>query len=464
MNYNNISSVDLQHLSFIKDFQELLDNKLEPVSSDVQHAELAAEGLKQKIRDILEKIQALDLLNENISVIDLCEQGVALPLRKYVEQHKKPWLQDKLTIALMGHLKTGKTSAMNCFFGEAFPTSSEEATALATYLYYGENPKSTASLVDKEGGVQEINSEQMQLFSIENSFNFPFARMFSYIAKKSIHPALHDKTFVDTPGLFSSNSEHAASTYKVLDYCDVIFWFIDSRKSISDTEIAFIKESVGDKPIYVIFSFIDARGTQPSGIAAAQDVIKKRLKDEDVEIKGFLQFGKREETQKKFVAEFGKTIKILSENYQTVNPIVSVLQLLQFLQELVQTMIRELTTEMNNEKTELGNLSNGISGAARSVNSAFSSASNSFSSMTSTLNNKCANVTFCTGGAYSTLCSNVNQLASSLQSIANAWENVDYDSIVKFGQLSANIARLDDKISRLDSINKDINEILNIFK
>ncbi len=464
MNNNSFSSTDLEHLAFIKAFQELLDEKLEPVSSDVQQAESGAEGLKQRIRDILEKIKALDLLNDDISVIELCENQVALPLRRYVEQCKKPWLQDKLTIALMGHLKTGKTSAMNCYFGEEFPTSREEATALATYLYYGDNPNNTASLADKEGGIQEISSEQMQLLTLEKSFNFPFARMFSYIAKKSTHPALADKTFIDTPGLFSSNSEHAYTTYKVLDYCDVIFWFVDCRKSITNTEISFIKEYVSSKPIYIIFSFVDARGTRPEGIATAQNVAKQRLGEEGIEIKGYLQFGRREDTQDKFKSDFGKTIKSLSENYQTMNPIAGILHLLNVLQQIVLFAIKDRTKEMNDAKEVLGNLQNGIVSATRSVKSAFSSAANSFSSMTNTLVNKCANVTFCTGGAFNTLKSNISQLATGLKSIENAWNNVDYDSIARFGYLRANVAILEDQISRLDEINKDINKVLQIFE
>lgn len=459
-----ISSADAKHLTFIKAFQSLLDEKLEVESSEIKDTELACGVLKQEIRDILEKIKALDILNDDISVIDLCTCGVDQPLRRYVEQCKKPWLQDKLTIALMGHLKTGKTSAMNCFFGEDFPTSSEEATALATYLYEGNNPNQTALLVDKEGGVQEISSEQLHLFSIENSFNFPFARMFSYIAKQSNHPALSDKTFIDTPGLFSSNSEHACTTYKVLDYCDVIFWFIDCRKSISNTEISFIKEQIGEKPVYIIFSFTDARGTTPAGIKTAQDVIKQRMIDEKIVIQGYLQFGRKDATRNQFNNDFGKTIKSLSKEYEAVNPIAGIIQLLIALQKAVLSVQEEMTKEMNKEKKNLGDIRNNIASASRSVNSAFTSAANRFGEMIKTLDNKCQNVMFCTGGAYNTLRSNVSQLATSLGSIAEAWENVDYDVIVQFGSLSANIERLHDIISRLDAINSDINDILNKFK
>lgn len=460
-----LHSTDIQRLSFIKDFQSLLDERIEPESEEIRDTKLGCEMLKLEIRDILERIKALDILNDDFSVIDICEHEVDLPLRRYVEQCKKPWLQDKLTIALMGHLKTGKTSAMNCYFGEDFPTSSEEATALATYLYDGDNPKQTAMLVDKEGGVQEINAEQLQLFSLENSFNFPFARMFSYIAKKSKHPALSDKTFIDTPGLFSSNSEHAYTTYKVLDYCDVVFWFVDCRKSISKTEITFIKEQIGDKPIYIIFSFVDGKGTTESGIKKAQDVIKQTLVKEGITIQGYLQFGRKESTQEQFRKEFGKTIVSLGNNYQTIAPISQIIQLLLVLQEkIVLSAQKEFTEQKNKKKKELDEIANNISGAARSVHSAFSSVGNRFSGMINTLDNRCANVTFCTGGAYNTLRSNVSQLASSLQTIAEAWDNVDYDVIAQFGALSANIGRLEDIISRLDSINSDINEILNKFK
>ncbi len=460
----NLNSADLQHLSFIKAFQSLLNESVKPESEEIRSAKFGCEALKFQIRDILERIKALDIMNDDFSVINICENGVDLPLRRYIEQCKKPWLQDKLTIALMGHLKTGKTSAMNCYFGEDFPTSSEEATALATYLYDGDNPKQTASLIDKEGGEQEIGADHLQLFSLENSFNFPFARMFSYIAKKSKHPALSNKTFIDTPGLFSSNSEHAYTTYKVLDYCDVIFWFVDCRKSISETEISFIKEHIGDKPIYIIFSFVDGRGTTESGILKAQGVIKQKFAEAGITIQGYLQFGKKESTQNQFKKDFGETVEKLSQDYQAVDPIVEIIRLLLALQELVLSAEKNFTELRDKKKQELDEIGTKIRGAARSVQSAFTSVGNRFGDITSTLNNKCSNVTFCTGGAYNTLCSNVNQLASSLQTIAEAWDNVDYDVIAQYGALSANISRVDDIISRLDAINTDIKEILDRFK
>lgn len=465
MKYENIdNTTDFQRLSFIKAFQDLLDERIEPESEEIRKTKLACEIIKYQIRDILERIKALDIMNDDFSVISICEQEVVLPLRKYVEQCEKPWLQDKLTIALMGHLKTGKTSAMNCFFGEDFPTSTEEATALATFLYDGYNPEKTAMLVDKEGGVQIINAEQMQLFSLENSFNFPFARMFNYIAKKSKHPALSEMTFIDTPGLFATTSEHADSTYKVLDYCDVVFWFVDVRKSISTTEISFIKEQIGDKPVYIIFSFVDARGTTENGIKKAIEIIKQSLSKGNVDIQGYLQFGKEEATQEQFKKELIITLKELGNNYQATDPITQIIQFLLTLQDLILSTQKDYTELRNNKKKELDEIENNIVGAVRSVQSAFSSVGNRFSDMISTLNDRCSNVTFCTGGAYNTLRSNVNQLASSLMTIKEAWDNVDYIVIAQYGALSSDIGRLEDIITRLDSINSDINNILKNFK
>lgn len=461
----NIHSTDVQHLAFIKAFQSLLDEKIEPESEEIRNTKVGCEALKYQIRDILERIKALDILNDDFSVIGICEQKVDLPLRRYVEQCKKPWLQDKLTIALMGHLKTGKTTAMNCYFGEEFPTSSEEATALATYLYDGENPNQTASLVDKEGGVQEINAEQLQLFSLENSFNFPFARMFSYIAKKSKHPALSDKTFIDTPGLFSSNSEHAYTTYKVLDYCDVVFWFIDCRKSISKTEISFIKEQIKDKPIYVIFSFVDAKGTTESGVKKSQEVIKKKLTEGDIKVQGYLQFGRKESTQEQFREKFGKTVDSIGKNYQVVDPIVEIIKILLALQKLMITAQQEATELRDNKKSELDTNVNKMTSAERSFNSARSSVINGISSLSRFINEKCATGTrWCTDSKYKGLLSNMGLLRSVLPNMEEAWENFNFQSIAQFGVLSSEIERLNDIIFRLDSINSDINSILNKFK
>lgn len=466
MNYETDLQTDIQRLSFIKAFQNLLDERLEPESEEIRDTKLGCEAQKFQIRDILERTKALDLSNFSyFSVIDIYENEVDLPLRRYIEQCKKPWLQDKLTIALMGHLKTGKTSAMNCYFGEDFPTSSEEATALATYLYDGDNPKQTASLVDKEGGVQEINAEQLQLFSLENSFNFPFARMFSYIAKKSKHPALSDKTFIDTPGLFSSNSEHAYTTYKVLDYCDVIFWFVDCRKSISKTEISFIKEQIGDKPVYIIFSFVDGRGTTENGIKKAQEVIKQKLAEEGIEIQGYLQFGRKESTQSQFRKEFGKTIESLGKNYQVVDPIYKINQFLLDLQKKILSAQQNLTEQRNEKKRKLDVFGINISSSKRTFNSAYSSVIDKINNLSRFIDEKCAvGYRWCTDAKYKGLISNINQLKLCLPTLSEAWNNVDYNVMVQYGALSTNIGRLEDIISRLDSINSDINNILNKFK
>lgn len=458
---NTLTSADLQHLLFIKKFQDLLNGRIEPESEDIHNAKLGCEELKTQIRDILERIKALDI-KDKISVIDIFEHKVDLPLRRYVEQSTKPWLQNKLTIALMGHLKTGKTSAMNCFFGEDFPTGSDEATALATYLYEGDNPDQTALLVDKEGGMQEITAEQLQLFSFDKSFKFPFPRMFSYIAKKSHHPALSDKTFIDTPGLFSSNSEHSKPTYNVIDYCDVVFWFINIRKFISDkSDLPFIKKHLSDKPVYIIFTFIDARGTNKAEIPEIQEDIKQKLAKDGITIQGYILFGKEKDTQEQFKKDFEKIIKSLGNSYQTVNPILQINKFLLDLQKRILNYLENMTKSKNENKNELDKMNNIIKQSRRSVETAFDSVKYRFKNLNDTLYNRCANVWFCQG-TYNTLRGNVEQLESSLSStIEEAWHNVDYDAIARYGHLSAEIKRQEDVIARLDAINTDINNILN---
>lgn len=458
-NYNEeLSSTDIERLDFIKNFQNLLDNQVEPESTNIHKIMMDCESLIYKIRDILERMKALDILNKQISMIDLYEQEVEIPFRRFLEQCRKPWLQDKLTIALMGHLKTGKTSVLNCYFGEEFPTSSEEATALSTYLYYGQNPDQISMLVDKDGNVQKITENQLQLFSFETSFNFPFSRMFNYIAKASNHSALKKMTFIDTPGLFSSNLNHADSTYKVLDYCDVVFWFVDCRRSISVREIEFLKNHIADKSVYIIFSFVDALGTTEAGIIHAQNIIKQTIEKNGIIIQGYLQFGRKQITQENFKKELSKTIKAL-ENIPVVKPINKIINFLDTLQEGMLNIQLDVTKGMNQNKKERDEIGNKITEMIRNADSTISTVAERFTSMLNTLDNKCKNVIFCTGGAYNTLRMDVYQLAGSLKVMAEAWDNVDYDIITEYGVYVANLERVEDINQRLESIRSDINEV-----
>lgn len=456
------NEIDQKRLSFIKAFQQLLNRPLLDETTEVREIKQFSEYLKWRIRSIVESMHKQDMFNGDFSLEAFCQATIDLPLKRFVEQKEKPWLRDKLTIALMGHLKTGKTSAMNCYFGETFPTSTEEATALATYLYYGDNPQQESELVDKEGGVQLLESEDGQLFSLETSFNFPFARMFSYIAKKSSHEALKDKTFIDTPGLFSSNDEHSYSTYQVVDNCDVIFWFVDCRKSISETELNFIKEYLLDKPVYFIFTFVDHRGMNEQKAIAAINVIKDRIAEAEIDAKGFLTFGNQELTKGKFKNELKPIIKTLSSEYEASNPIFEIVGLLSKLRDLVIEYQKAYISQKNKLEQSKNEILNAAHQANSTLSSSFSSVARKADSMIDTFNNRCANAMFC-GGAAAALSSDMNQVMNSFRRVVEACDEINYEKMVEYGIICGNILTIDDMMEKSEVTKNELNELLNNF-
>lgn len=453
------NETDQERLSFIIAFQQLLDQRLQGETTEIREIKQISEHFKWRIRSIVESMHKQDMFNDDLSLEAFCQAAIDLPLKRFVEQKEKPWLKDKLTIALMGRMKTGKTSAMNCYFDENFPTSTEEATALATYLYYGNNPQQESKLVDKEGGIQHLANEDVQLFSFETSFNFPFARMFSYIAKESSHEALNDKTFIDTPGLFAANNEHSYSTYQVIDNCDVIFWFVNCKRSISETELNFIKEHLPNKPIYFIFTFVDALGMDEQKATIAINVIKDRIAEAEIDARGFLTFGKQEPAKNKFKSELKPIINALSNEYEVSNPILELVSILSNLRDLVLEYQKAYTNQKNELEKKKDEILNTAQQANNTLSSSFSSVARKADSMIDTFNNRCANAMFC-GGAASALSSDMNQVMNSFRAVAEACDEINYDKMVEYGIICGEILTIDDMLEKSELTKNELNELL----
>ena len=90
------------------------------------------------VKGLLERAYKLNVYSED-EPLQALQYIVEESLKRYVELESKPWLKDKLTVGFLGHMNSGKTTALNCLFGETFPTSNNECTALATSLSYGNN-------------------------------------------------------------------------------------------------------------------------------------------------------------------------------------------------------------------------------------------------------------------------------------------------------------------------------------
>ena len=188
MEKESLQEIKERQERFFSDFTTLLKRPIQEESEDIQNAKQAGEVMKWQLRSYVERIYKLDLLSDDFKLSAFLANNVDYPITRWIEQQEKPWLSDKLTLALMGHYSHGKTSVINCLFNQNFPVRSAESTALSTYLSYGSNTE-TIRLVDKSGSIQEIQDKKDEagLLDYKVSNNFPFTRIFEYLEKKYYH-------------------------------------------------------------------------------------------------------------------------------------------------------------------------------------------------------------------------------------------------------------------------------------
>ena len=282
---------------------------------------------------------------------------VEIPLIRFVEQQSKPWLRDRLTIAILGHYSHGKTSVLNCLFNQNFPVRGTESTALATYLSFGKNTN-VLNLVDKGGGIQEIldNKSEVGLFDYKVSNGFPFARFFDYIEKECDNPLLQNLTFIDTPGLFTGKTGHSNPTLNVLYQADIILWCERLDRGFEDASLEFLQKNIvpREKPIFLI-------GTFAEEVRDAKDMLSyfvQRAKNFGVDFRGHFIFGDSETYHNDFKQLFNNVASNWAAKYETHEPIFQILTLVRIMIAFLkncQQKIKEVLTRLNSKNDELEN-------------------------------------------------------------------------------------------------------------
>lgn len=447
--------------SFFSDFSTLLKKPVKQEGEEVQNARDFAEALKWKLRTLVHQVAKYDFWPDEWDAESMLNAYVEVPLIRLVEQQSKPWLRDKLTIAIMGHYSHGKTSVLNCLFNQNFPVQGSESTALATYLSFGKNTN-IINLVDKGGGIQEIldNKSEVGLFDYKVSNNFPFARFFDYIEKECDNPLLQNLTFIDTPGLFSEKTGHSNPTLNVLYQADIILWCERLDRGFEETSLDFLKKNVvpQEKPIFLI-------GTFAENVRDVNDVLShftQKAKDNDIELSGNFVFGKPDSFHEDFKNLFNNVASNWADKYETREPMVQILILVHSMIELlkgVQKQIKEILTQLNSKCDELGN---NVERIFSRYNNAASSFKTSYSNLMETFNNRCVGAWGC-GGAEGAMRSRIESTRSSWNSVNEAYHNIDLNDVLQIGHFGTQIAKVENDEKAVDELLQEFNEIYKRF-
>ncbi len=442
---------------FLERLSKLLNGTTKEKSQSQKDSEAFCEALKWKLSRIMEEIYKLDYLSDDFELSSFIANHINMPIERMKEQMDKPWLKDKLTIGLMGHYNAGKTTALNLIFDENFATERRENTALATYLVNGSN-SNVLTVVDKGNKAQEISIEDSSLFDFTAGIrNFPFARIFEYVVKESKNPLLEQLTFIDTPGLSATN-EHSEPTIRVIPNCDAIFWFVKLTGSVSDDDLKFIKNNIGDKALFVIFSFVDA--VQDKNLAV--NVALQRFDEYGIDVKGNFLLGRKKEIQEEFKTKITASIKDIADNYDVYNPYAHVYSMICYMEDLLVNFQKALEGEINNLDKETDKISDKYSSSRAKFITAWNDCTNRINNTISTFNQRCNGATFC-GGASGAIANNINSIISSLSDIGDAYNEIDASKLVEYGRLVSSMGLYQSKKERASELVNEIHEIKKIF-
>ena len=333
--YSLILDEAIKKIHFYNRITNILDGEVKSKSEDVVNGEDFCDSLKKILMDLFEETHKLDLFADDFNFREFLHDNIDYPIERMKEQLDKPWLRDKLTIGLMGHYATGKTTVLNLLFEEAFPVNKHENTALPTYLTYGKATEQV-TLVDRNNKSQILTKDQCSVLDYQNGVkNYPFSRIFNYMVKENRYEILKKLTIIDTPGLFSTNDEHSASTINSMPSCDAIFYFINITKSATVDDFKILQQ-IDSVPLYLIFSFVDARGTTPSAVDhSIMKIIDEIKQKKDINFKGFLKIGKREEARQHFKQDANKVLLTLANEYKVYEPEKHVFAVINYLEDFL---------------------------------------------------------------------------------------------------------------------------------
>ena len=162
---------------------------------------------------------------------------------------QKRFSEQKLIILVAGEMKAGKSTFINSLLGiDILATAHEVCTNVPTKIVYGEEEKILVHFERSASGNQKrpevIYRNQVTEYSTESA-NKENQSKVDYIEIQINSPLLAEGlAFIDTPGLGAIDPLHAIATYRMATQADIIFFLGDSRKPLTQSEIASLKDLV----------------------------------------------------------------------------------------------------------------------------------------------------------------------------------------------------------------------------
>ena len=184
-----------------------------------------------------------------ILIDDGNKDSVYFSLAEQLRVLQQRFSKQKLTILVAGEMKVGKSTFINSLLGiDILATAHEVCTNVPTKIVYGEEEKILVHFEKNASGVQKepelITRAEVAEYSTESA-NKENQNKVDYIEIQINSPFLAEGlAFIDTPGLGAIDPLHAIATYRMATQADIIFFLGDSRKPLTQSEIASLKDLI----------------------------------------------------------------------------------------------------------------------------------------------------------------------------------------------------------------------------
>lgn len=282
-------SIREEALDFVKEILTAERTSDEKVQNLYQIVDSIVDYIRGEVRDNLISVYDIPLENQH-SIFET-------ELLSWAISKKKSWIQGKTSIAFVGEFSAGKTSIVNRILSQddpnvpRLPVSTKATTAIPTYIsggvstYYQFVTPGNELKGISEDTFKRVNKEVLGQVKGVSSLIQYFVMTY-----KNTH--LEKLSILDTPGFNSNDSEDAERTIGVINECDALFWVFDvNAGTVNRSSIKIIKENL-QKPLYIVINQIDTKSK--SEVASVENLIRKTLQDEGVQIESVIRFSKKE--------------------------------------------------------------------------------------------------------------------------------------------------------------------------
>ncbi len=210
---------------------------------------MTLEETRQYLEKILEKANDSPLLqDEGAPEVRSIKEEITLLLGK---------LKQPLRIAVIGEVKSGKSTLINAFAGgQIAPTNVTEATACLMVVEYSEDRG--GEICWKDGTSKKGTIEDIYELLRANENDQTFFRNVDIVKIRTPLQGLRDVTIVDTPGLATITEQNALVTRDHFQHIDVVLWVLNANylgQSDINEEIRIVAKM--GKPVIAVVNRID---------------------------------------------------------------------------------------------------------------------------------------------------------------------------------------------------------------